>query len=73
MRNTCKGCIYYQYLNNHDRCCHYMIVTGNTRGCTPDKCDKKVLGKAKSKMKDLPFSQLNAIQSPYFGRKIHKC
>ena len=50
-----------------------MIVTGKTRGCTPDKCDKKILGKAKSKMKDLPFAQLNAIQSPYFGRKIHKC
>ena len=40
----CKqnNCIYKAPLGNggKERCCYYMVITGHSRGCPPDQCDK---------------------------------
>lgn len=42
-RETCKGCKYLKQDWSHTGYyCHYMIDTGERRGCPADKCDKKV-------------------------------
>lgn len=52
-RASCRGCIYHKNANSTDsgseKFCHYMYYTGKQRGCPADKCDKKVVGKTKSR------------------------
>lgn len=42
--NNCIGCYYYKDIGrcNHQKCCHYMLITGELRGCDPANCDKKM-------------------------------
>lgn len=41
-RKTCRGCIYYRLLSaGHEMACHYMLMTGEKRGCPPENCTKK--------------------------------
>lgn len=47
-RKSCKGCIYHKGGNDTKsgggiKFCHYMLITGKSRGCPADKCDKKVV------------------------------
>lgn len=45
--NLCKGCRYYRKLGNVDaplKACHYCYDTGISRGCPPEKCDKREEG-----------------------------
>ena len=46
-RSSCKGCLYRRPIGSNHRytICHYMIDTGEMRGCPADTCDKKVLRK----------------------------
>lgn len=45
---TCKGCMYYSYLNagnkHSGRCCYYTYLTGKIRQNKPSKCEVKKLG-----------------------------
>lgn len=42
MRETCEGCIYYRPLAHMDadRVCHFMIDTGEKRGCPAAECTR---------------------------------
>lgn len=41
-RKTCRGCIFYRPLSaGHEMACHYMLMTGEKRGCPPENCTKK--------------------------------
>lgn len=42
MRETCKGCIYYRPLAHidADRVCHFMLDTGEKRGCPAAECTR---------------------------------
>ena len=42
-RKSCQGCIYFRAIgvSNMHFACHYMHDTGESRGCPPEKCDKK--------------------------------
>lgn len=46
-RPSCKGSLYRRPIGRNSRytICHYMIDTGEMRGCPADKCDKKVMRK----------------------------
>ncbi len=39
-RETCKGCVHYRAFgsDHHEKCCHYIIDTGEPRGCPAKKC-----------------------------------
>lgn len=43
-RISCKGCKYNLPLSEsspHFKICHYMLLTGEMRGCSPEKCERK--------------------------------
>ena len=41
-RKTCRGCIFYRPLSaGHEMACHYMLMTGEKRGCPAENCTKK--------------------------------
>ena len=44
-KNSCAGCFYWRDIGrcNHQKCCHYMLMTGELRGCSVDNCDKKLV------------------------------
>lgn len=45
-RKSCKDCVYFRsYGNGAPKFCHYMIDTGQRRGCPASKCDKKIVAK----------------------------
>ena len=50
---NCKknNCIYKAPLGNggKERCCYYMVITGHSRGCPPDQCDKYKTAERKRK------------------------
>lgn len=51
-RESCVGCIYHRSLSDCSQGlpgCHYCLDTGNPRGCSSVKCDKKKLGKCDSR------------------------
>lgn len=52
-RQQCKTCIYRAY---QGRGCDYILITGERRGCSPEKCDKYTKGK-KKKMANEPAWQ----------------
>lgn len=41
-RETCKGCVHYRVFggDRHEKCCHYIIDTGEPRGCPAKKCTR---------------------------------
>ncbi len=41
-RETCKGCVHHRALGSdrHEKCCHYIIDTGEPRGCPAKKCTR---------------------------------
>lgn len=45
MAKSCKGCRYYRPLAEYSRCakwvCHYILDTGEPRGCSAENCTKK--------------------------------
>lgn len=44
-KNSCAGCFYWRDIGrcNHQKCCHYMLMTGELRGCKVEDCDKKLM------------------------------
>ena len=43
MRRSCKGCRHYRNLFRNSsaiKACHYILDTGNRRGCPVDNCNK---------------------------------
>ena len=38
----CKhpDCMYRGHFDGDVRCCHYMLITGHSRGCSISACDK---------------------------------
>ena len=44
MSSNCDNCVYYIYLESiQDKCCNYLIQTGQRRPCPPgDGCTVKV-------------------------------
>lgn len=50
-RKSCEGCIYHRALATHGhgfvKYCNYLLDTGKPRGCPPEKCDKKTVGRLK--------------------------
>lgn len=41
-RKSCQGCTFYRPLSTgHEMACHYMLMTGEKRGCPPENCTKK--------------------------------
>lgn len=43
-RASCLGCAHYRPLNevrSGSRACHYILDTGESRGCPPENCTKK--------------------------------
>lgn len=41
-RKSCQGCTFYRPLSaGHEMACHYMLMTGEKRGCPPENCIKK--------------------------------
>lgn len=45
IKNSCTGCFYWRDIGrcNHQKCCHYMLMTGEPRGCKVEDCDKKLM------------------------------
>lgn len=41
-RESCKGCIHNVGDHPDYKYCHYMIHTGEPRGCSADNCNKKM-------------------------------
>lgn len=43
MGKNCEGCKYYRLLGDAAglRACHYLLDTGEVRGCSADNCTKK--------------------------------
>lgn len=59
MAKRCKGCYYYRALSHtktsKDWACHYLLITGEPRGCDPAECDKRlVVSDAKRREMDEP-------------------
>ncbi|NLZ46819.1 MAG: hypothetical protein GX896_09030 [Clostridiales bacterium] len=42
----CVGCCYRRGMYSRISGCHYMLDTGNERGCAPENCDKKRIDKS---------------------------
>lgn len=46
MADNCKGCIYWRSASDTNgkviKLCHYLLDTGEKRGCPADKCTRKV-------------------------------
>lgn len=46
MADNCKGCIYWRSASDTNgkviKLCHYLLDTGERRGCPADKCTRKV-------------------------------
>lgn len=41
-RKSCQGCTFYRPISaGHEMACHYMLMTGEKRGCPPENCTKK--------------------------------
>ena len=41
-RKSCQGYTFYRPLSaGHEMACHYMLMTGEKRGCPPENCTKK--------------------------------
>lgn len=41
-RKTCRGRIFYRPLSaGHEMACHYMLMTGEKRGCPAENCIRK--------------------------------
>ncbi|MFR9183783.1 MAG: hypothetical protein ACLVMF_08915 [Christensenellales bacterium] len=40
-RKSCQGCIYHKLANESLWYCGYILVTGQPRGCSADKCIRK--------------------------------
>lgn len=47
MHKNCEGCCYCRniYIYGHILACHYMLDTGEERGCDPANCNKKKVNK----------------------------
>lgn len=60
-RKTCRGCIFYRPLSaGHEMACHYMLMTGEKRGCPPENCTKK------EPYRRQPKQAQNNINQPYY-------
>lgn len=44
-KNSCAGCFYWRDIGrcNHQKCCHYMLMTGELRGSSAINCNKKLV------------------------------
>lgn len=36
----CKSCFYRGLFYPNDMCCDYLVMTGESRGCSVENCDK---------------------------------
>lgn len=48
MNNNCTGCIYYRFLSgsaNDAKGCHFMLDTGEKRGCSAEQCTRRITTK----------------------------
>lgn len=40
--NICEGCYYYKYIEPGVKCCHFMLIEGERRGSSIEKCTRKL-------------------------------
>lgn len=60
-RRTCNGCIHRRPIStNHVTACHYILDTGEPRGCPPENCTKK------EPYRRQPKQAQNNINQPYY-------
>lgn len=51
-KERCCGCKYLGTLSGtlaKKNCCDYLLLTGHSRGCSVENCDKKEIGKRSQK------------------------
>lgn len=51
-KEHCGGCKYLGTVGGSGtspKCCDYLLVTGRSRGCSVENCDKKEIGKRNPK------------------------
>lgn len=60
-RKSCQGCTFYRPISaGHEMACHYMLMTGEKRGCPPENCTKK------EPYRRQPKQAQNNINQPYY-------
>ena len=60
-RKSCQGCTFYRHISaGHEMACHYMLMTGEKRGCPPENCTKK------EPYRRQPKQAQNNINQPYY-------
>lgn len=62
-RTSCKGCGHYRTIggnNSGERGCHYLLDTGEPRGCSAENCTKK------EPYRRQPKQAQNNITQPYY-------
>ena len=49
MRASCRGCVHYRgtSTSEFDKCCHYLLDTGERRPCPAESCTVKTTGRRK--------------------------
>lgn len=51
-KERCGGCKYMGTIGgsrSSPKCCDYLLLTGHSRGCSVENCDKKEIGKRRKK------------------------
>lgn len=54
----CKGCAHYRSSTGSrggEEICHYILDTGEPRGCPPERCDKRATQLPKKPSFEMPF------------------
>ena len=60
-RKSCQGCTFYRPISaGHEMACHYMLMTGEKRGCPPENCTKK------EPYRRQPKQDQNKTNQPYY-------
>lgn len=40
--DKCEGCFYYKFIEPGVRCCHFMIIEDEKRGCSIEECTRRI-------------------------------
>lgn len=71
----CVGCYYYRSLDGSShgaKACHYLLETGNTRGCSPEKCVRKISKEEFEMRKLTETDKRNIVAARQAGTKVIK-
>ncbi len=69
----CIGCYYYHSLDGSGhgtKACHYLLDTGNTRGCSPENCVRKISEGGIEMQKLTETDKRNIVAARQAGTKV---